>query len=235
MSVVYDEKLADVYDTVTQARKDYAAEARSLVALVRARCPGATSLLDVACGTGEHLMHLRAEFADIVGVDIAPAMLAAARAKLPDVPLHHADMRTLDLGRRFDVVCCLFSAIGYVGGVDELRAAAARLLAHLEPGGVVIVEPWVTPDDWREGHVNAQSVTGDRRTVLRMSHSRSTGRVSHVDMHYLVGDADGVRYFLDKHELTLFTRDEYLDAFAGARPEWIDGGPTGRGLLVAQP
>ncbi len=54
-------------------------------------------------------------------------------------------------------------------------------------------------------------------------------------MHHLVGDASGVRHFLDRHELTLFTREEYLDAFAaaGCRVEFLPDGATGRGLFVA--
>jgi len=64
------ERSADIYDLVHRARgKDYAAEAIQVAREVRARNPGATSLLDVACGTGGHLLHLRTDFS-VAGVEL---------------------------------------------------------------------------------------------------------------------------------------------------------------------
>ena len=54
-------------------------------------------------------------------------------------------MTAFDLGCRFDVVTCLFSSIGYVGTVERLDQAIATMAAHLEPGGTLIVEPWLSP------------------------------------------------------------------------------------------
>lgn len=231
---VYGAKLADVYDLLYRARKDYPGEVRQLTALIRDRVPGAVSLLDVACGTGEHLLHLREEF-DVAGVDLSESMLAHARRKLPGVPLHRADMRSFDLGRRFDVVCCLFSSIGYAASITELRTALVRMAAHLAPGGLLIVEPWLFPDTWRDNQVSHDVVEGGPVVVARMSHSTRHGRTSRLEMHYLVGDGHGVRHFLDRQELSLFTRDEYADALdsAGCRAEWLPDGPSGRGLFVA--
>ena len=42
--------------------KDYAGEAQLVSALIRRHQPRARTLLDVACGTGRHLEHLRREF-----------------------------------------------------------------------------------------------------------------------------------------------------------------------------
>src|SRR5207302_1516830 len=114
-----------LYDLVyAAAGKDYAAEAAQAAALIRERAPAALTLLDVACGTGEHLRHLAGSFA-VEGVDADPAMLAEAHRKLPQTPLHEGDMRTLQLGRRFDAVTCLFSSVGYLRTAGELDAAVA--------------------------------------------------------------------------------------------------------------
>jgi hypothetical protein len=69
-----------------------------------------------------------------------------------------------------------------------------------------------------------------------MSWSTLSGRTSISTMHYLVGTPDGVESFVDKHELTLFTWDEYRDAFAaaGATVTIREGGPSGRGLVIAE-
>jgi dTDP-3-amino-3,4,6-trideoxy-alpha-D-glucopyranose N,N-dimethyltransferase len=231
---MYGSDLADVYDLIYRDQKDYAAEARSIADLVRTRNPAARSLLDVACGTGEHLLHLRSYFDDLAGLELSEPMLAHARDKLPGTPLHQGDMREFDLGRRFDTVCCMFSSIGYLAGVDELHRAVARMTAHVAPGGLLVVEPWLTPDIWRDGYLSHESYRDGDRQLVRMSHSSTHGRRSRIRMHYLLGEPGGIRHFTDEHDLTLFTREEYERAFtaAGCRVEFEPGGPTGRGLLT---
>lgn len=142
------DRSADLYDLVYRF-KDYEGEARDLVAVVGERAPNAASLLDVACGTGEHLRLVRSSFDRVEGVDVEPDMVALARAKLPDVVVTEADMRTLDLGRTFDAVTCLFSSIGYLADAEEMRAAVTRMAAHLAPGGVLVIDGWIRPDAWR--------------------------------------------------------------------------------------
>lgn len=234
LTFMYGSELAEVYDLIYRGQKDYAAEARSIADLVRAHNRAATSVLDVACGTGEHLAHLRAYFSDVAGVELSEQMLAQARRKLPDVPLHQGDMRDFDLGRRFDAVCCMFSSIGYMASVADLNTAAARMAAHVAPGGLLIVEPWLTPDVWRDGYLSQESYQNGDRLLVRMAHSGTDGRRSRIRMHYLVGDPAGIRHFEDQHDLTLFTHDEYEQALtsAGGRVTFQPGGPTGRGLYL---
>jgi SAM-dependent methyltransferase len=232
---MYDQDLADVYDAlyVAGTAKDYRAEAVALARLIRDRCPEADSLLDVACGTGEHLTHLRNQFGRVEGLELSAPMRRVAAAKLPDVPIHAGDLRAFDLGRRFDVVTCLFSAIGYVRGPDELRAGMTAMVAHLNPGGVLVVEPWFTPAQWQEGSVHHTALESGGRTVVRLSHSTRTGRTSMMTMHYLVADPrTGIRHFTNEHVMTLFTDEEYLAALAAAGcrdvtavPGWAEGRP----------
>ena len=73
---------AHVYDLIYAAMKDYAVEAQDVHALVQARRPGARSLLDVACGTGAHLRHLR-QWYEVAGIDSDARMLGQARQQLP--------------------------------------------------------------------------------------------------------------------------------------------------------
>lgn len=236
---MYDAEVASIYDAlyVDGQAKDYAAEADGLTALVRSRAPQAASLLDVACGTGAHLVHLRRHFARVAGVELSAPMRGIAVARLPEVPVYAGDIRTFDLGATFDAVVCLFSSIGYVDGVDELRLAVARMAAHLAPGGVLVIEPWFTPEQWREGHVSHTVAHSDGRTIVRMGHSTQAGRVSRMHNHYLVGEPGvGVRHFRDEHTMTLFTTHEYEQAVTAAgltRAEWQPGWSEGRSLLVA--
>ena len=138
--------LPQLYDAL-YAYKDYEGEAARIVEIVDARFAGAASLLDVACGTGKHLEILRGTYR-VEGADIDRGLLEIARDRVPDVPLHLADMRDLGLQGRFDVITCLFSAIGHLKDTDELDAAIASMAAHLTPRGILLVEPWIEPDRW---------------------------------------------------------------------------------------
>ena len=137
---------AAIYDAV-YSFKDYADESERLRVLIEESAPGAATLLDVACGTGKHLEQLQAWY-EVSGVDLDPELLAIARARLGDVELLTSDMTDFALGRRFDVVTCLFSSIGYVETVERLGSAIAAMAAHLKPEGVLIVEPWLSPEEW---------------------------------------------------------------------------------------
>lgn len=226
----------DLYD-LEYSFKDYAAEAAALTRLVRERHRQARTLLDVACGTGRHLEHLRGEF-DCEGVDLDEGLLEAARSRLPGVPLRQADMRDFDLGRRFDVVTCLFSAIGFVGGPDGLDLAATALARHLAPGGLLLVEPWLTPDAWLAGRPHVLAYDGPGIALARVTLSGlRDARVSTTEMHYVVATAAGVEHFVQLHEPYLFTHEEMRGAFerAGLEVEHDAEGPIGRGLWICTP
>jgi len=206
---------AALYDRI-YAWKAFADEAGAIRELVDTLHPGARTLLDVACGTGGHLEHLRAHFV-VEGIDGSPDMLAVARNKLGDVPLHTGDLRSFALGRRFDVVTCLFSAIGYVRSTAELDAAIATMARHLAPGGVLLVEPWFTPEQWRPGRLSGgMSVDTDELKVARFVVSSTRDRFAVTPMHHLVATKDGVEHFVETHELFLAEREELEHAFVAA-------------------
>ena len=131
--------------------QDYAAETQRLTEVIAThkRAPGNT-LLDVACGTGGHIPYLKDRF-EIEGLDLNEVFLDIARERNPEVTFHLGDMIETDLGRQFDVVTCLFSAIGYVKTAERMAAAVANMARHVAPGGVLIVEPWFSPQTWKGG------------------------------------------------------------------------------------
>jgi SAM-dependent methyltransferase len=224
---------ARIYDAIYASIRDYPREAAELGGLIQARRPGARTLLDVACGTAAHLEQMTGY--EVEGRDLDPEMLAVARERLPDVPFHEADMTDFDLGRRFDAVVCMFSSIGYAKTEVGLRSAIAAMARHLEPGGVLVIEPWLAPDVWRDRHLGAVFVDEPELAIARMNVAGREGDVSIVEFEYLVGTPDGIERFTEHHELGLFTVEQHLDAFraAGLEAEHDPEGPMGRGLYVA--
>jgi SAM-dependent methyltransferase len=131
--------------------------------------------------------------------------------------LVQGDMRTFDLGRRFDVVTCLFSAVGYMDTVAALDAAVANFARHLSPRGVIVLDGWIRSDAWRDpGIVQALASERDGVAAARVGRSHREGNRTTLELHHLVATLDGVDYVAETHEMTLFTDDEYRQAFAHA-------------------
>ena len=237
----YDQ-LARWYDPLYAATgKDHAAEARALLDVAQRLGVRPTSVLDVACGTGQHLAAFHEVVDDVVGLDQAPAMLDVARERLPDVPLRHGDMRRFDLERTFDLVTCLFSAIGHVRDEGDLDAAIGRMAAHVAPGGALLVEPWLTPDAVRgsaeepTGYHRLDTASTDDGVVARASRSQRRGDVLVLEFAWAVASTDGVHTAQESFRMPLFTRERYLRAVvaAGLEPSWVEvpALAAGRGLL----
>lgn len=234
--MLFDSEHAKLFDRVYTSRgKDYAAESETLVQYIRARKPDARSLLDVACGTGEHLRSMKDVFAEVEGLDLTPTMRELARRKLPLVPIHAGDMSDFALGRTYDAVICLMSSIAFLP-LSRLKAAVACMARHLTPGGVLIVEPWYPPERITDRTVIGDIVReDDGLTIGRVSHGvRRDGR-HHLETHFLVADAGGIRHFADTQVLGIYPLEEYEAAFAeaGCDAEYFEYGLSGRGLYVA--
>ncbi len=158
-----------------------------------------------------------------------------ARERLADVPLHLADMCSFSLARRFDAVTCLFSAIGYAGTVERLGQAIAAMAAHLNPAGVLLVEPWHNPEAWQVGRFDLLTIDEPELKIARMNHCGLEGRLAVLEFFYLVGRPQGSETFAERHEIALFTDAEYREAFhnAGLVVERDEEGLIGRGLYIA--
>lgn len=223
---------AELYDFF-YSFKDYAGEATRLHELIQAHVPAARTLLDVACGTGKHLAELAGRY-EVEGVDIDPRLLAIAHERLPDVPLHEADMVDFELGRRFDAVTCLFSSVGYMKTTVNLGRAVAAMARHVRPGGLLVVEPWILPENWQPAGVDAIFVDEPELKAARINRSLPVGDTAVLKFHYLVGRLDAVEHFTESHELGMFAHDDYVAAFESADlvVEHDGDGLMGRGLYI---
>ena len=117
---------------------------------------GTRTILDCACGTGQHLHLFHTLGFQVTGSDISPAMLAQARKNLAgkgiEVPLHQVDYRTLpqSFTTRFDVVTCLSSSLLHMEDNDQVFLALRSMRAVLRRGGILILTQGTTDRQWAE-------------------------------------------------------------------------------------
>jgi SAM-dependent methyltransferase len=163
-------------------------------------------------------------------------MLAVARERCPGVRFHRATLTDFNLRRQFDVVTCLFGAIAYAKTATGLWRATRCLVRHLRPGGVLIVEPWVTPERFVTGRLVFDRVDDSDLKVARMYVTKRRGAVSVFDSEYLVATARSVAHFTERQELGLFTDAQYRAAFETAGLVVVATGPNlfGYGLYVCR-
>jgi SAM-dependent methyltransferase len=228
-------KTAQYYDII-YSQKDYQAEVEKLVSFISEhRPPAGGRLLDVACGTGHHLQYLKEHF-DVEGLDLDPKLLDIAGRRNPGVTFHQGDMLDFDLDHSFDIITCLFSSIGYVKTKVKLNKALQTMAHHLDPGGLLIIEPWFTPDAWSPGTLHAQVIDEPELKIVRMNLSLAEGNLSYFDFHYLIGTLDGIEHFTERHELGLFEKAEMQAAFhkSGLSVSFDEDGLTGRGLYIGK-
>lgn len=223
----YDE----LYNTLG---KDYSKEAKKIAVFIKAHLKtGGKQLLDVGCGTGHHAGLLSKHY-QVHGLDLDPNILSVAHKKHPKIPFYRGNMIDFKLNKRYDIIVSLFSSIGYVQTKNNLNKTIKNLAHHLNSGGVMLIEPWFSPDEWNVGKVFTLHVDQPNLKITRMSHSTRKGHLSILEFHYLIGTKKGIKHQVETHKLGLFFKEDYLDSFHKADLKVIHDpkGLDGRGLYI---
>lgn len=167
-------------------------------------------LLDVACGTGQHLKYLQEKFF-CMGIDVNQGILDVAKKKLKNVTFKKANMIDFKLNKKFDIITCLLSSIGYVKTYENLRKTINNFAKHLKTGGVVIIEPWLRKAAYRAGSPHLTTYETKDIKIARLMTPEVKGNIYVMNMHFLIAERNKkVKYFADKHELGLFELNKTL-------------------------
>jgi SAM-dependent methyltransferase len=228
---------AEYYDLIYSTFKDYAAESARIAGLLREVHPACRTILDAACGSGEHARWLANEGFEVDGLDLDPVFLRIARRKHPAGRFFEADMSDFHVPHQYDAVLCLFSSIGYLTTLDRITKALIRFREHLAARGVILVEPWLGPGALDPDRVMRVTGEADGMRVTRVSRVALDGRISRLLFDYEIADGSGTRRASEVHELGLFTTDEMMEAFrqAGLDATFDPSGFSDRGLYLAKP
>lgn len=115
-------------------------------------------ILDLACGSGRHMIPLSADGYNTVGLDISPKLLKIAKQRYRDIAVILADMRFLPFkDSAFGAVVSLDTSFGYLPSEADDRVSLAEVRRVLSIGHIVVVDVFnreYLMNRYKEGHVS---------------------------------------------------------------------------------
>jgi SAM-dependent methyltransferase len=218
---------------------EYAEEADDLLPRLGPRPQGRpATLLELGSGGGSLASHLKRQYR-LTLTDLSPAMLTVSRAVNPECEHVPGDMRSLRLGRRFDVVL-IHDAIMYATEPEHVLAALRTAAVHCDPEGTVAVLPDYVRETFEAGTGHGGHDAEDGRGFRYLEWHWDPDPSDHtylVDYAFLMREADGtVNVAHDRHVEGLYPRADWLRWFGEVGLSAEDAMDAfGRDIFIARP
>jgi SAM-dependent methyltransferase len=209
------------------------------------RAGASSAVLEVGCGTGRLTLPLALAGHEVTGIDLSPAMLTRARAKLASeaheirsrVTLLETDARSMDLphGATFDLAILPFRVMQHLLTIEDQLDVLGRVRERLRPGGRIAFDvfnpnfPLMTRDRRAEEEDTPEQTLADGRTLrrtVRVLAVHWVEQVSDLELIYYVRTGERTERIVQEFQMRFFTPSEltHLVARAGFRLEAMHGG-----------
>jgi SAM-dependent methyltransferase len=198
---------------------EYVEEAEDLLpALLAAPDAPPRTLLELGAGGGSLAFHLKGSFA-LTLTDLSEEMLAVSRSVNPECEHLQGDMRTLELGREFDLVL-VHDAIMYATDETMLSQVLATAYRHCRPGGAALLLPDCVKETFEPDSEHDGGDAPDGRGMRWLEWSWDPDPSDHTFVtaySYVLREPDGrVTFEGETHLEGLFPRDTWFRLIRGA-------------------
>lgn len=228
-----DSDIAKYYDLI-YSWKNYKKESEKVHSLIKKfKKSKGNELLDVGCGTGNHIKHLKMNY-KTTGIDASRNMLKIARRKFPKIKFFQANMVNFDLKKKFDIITCLFNSITLIKTYSNLEKTVYCFSKHLKPGGAIIIQA-TAPKTFKSGELQATFFTKPDIKIARIILNKKKGNVGIFDYNLVIATKRGVRYLKYDVEHCLFNVGRFLKILEknGFNAKFLKNGLTlNEGLYV---
>lgn len=167
---------------------------------------GVKTVLDCACGTGQHLYMLAQSGYRVCGSDYSASMLRVAAKNLAalneQVCLRQCDFRYLEraFSETFDAVVCLTTALPHLHSDTDLLLALRSMKTRLNEGGLLVltqgtthfslalppIEVVVNREDFSRVFIKEHDDTLQTIHVLDLFHSKQRNDANQYDIVYRI-------------------------------------------------
>lgn len=208
--------LAHIYDEIMRDI-DYDDWADFIDEIIQTHHPEAETLLELACGTGNHALSLdELETYEITATDVSNEMLEVAKTKSifkqSEIIWQQADFTSLELDSKFDVIMMLFDSINYVVDPKLVVQVLDRVASHLNENGIFVFD-FTTPANSESGadSMNDEGTTPDDYRYERKSYYLPSERIHYneFEIERLSEDKKQVlEHFREIHRQRIYTLQE---------------------------
>ncbi len=180
-------------------------------------------ILELCCGTGRLTLPIAKDGYNISGVDITSSMLEQAQVKASEAGLEiefiEADIRTLDLSEKYDLIFIPFNSIHHLYQNKDLFQALNVVKNHLKENGFFLLDCYnpnikYIIEGEKEQKVIAEYITEDGRKVLikqKMRYENKT-QINRIEWHYYINDEFDSIQNLDMRLFFPQELDSYLES-----------------------
>jgi ubiquinone/menaquinone biosynthesis C-methylase UbiE len=210
---LYNE-LAEYYFSIESNHRDIGHD----IALIRSLLHGITqpSILDLGCGTGEHLSILKKLGIKCVGIDNSKEMLKVALERNPSgIEFVNSDFKHFDYYNQFDAVLCLFGSMVYLLHDTDIDNFFWNTWRALKPGGFGIFELWHSKPVKKIGNKPLSHISRTKYNDAIIERERgftilneANRTIVQVDYLYKVISYESSGTYSDSHIMRAFTLDE---------------------------
>jgi SAM-dependent methyltransferase len=162
-------------------------------------------ILELCCGTGRLTIPIAEDGYDISGVDYTSSMISQAKIKASNAGLKiefiEADIRTLDLKKKYDLIFIPFNSIHHLYHNEDLFKTFSIVQNHLKEGGLFLLDcfnpniQYIVEGEKEQKEI-ATYTTDDGREILikqTMQYERKT-QINRIEWHYFIdGEFDSIQ------------------------------------------
>jgi SAM-dependent methyltransferase len=207
-------ELAEHYFAIENNHRNIRNDVSFITALLQKK--KSPALLDLGCGSGEHLGLLAMQGIRCTGIDISGDMLAQARERFPDgIEFIRSSMSDIEYENAFDIILSLFGSFNYLIHDAEIESMLRKIRRALRPGGLGILEIWNSPPilKIREKEIGPVSTTLHDGSSIRRERGFKLREdafktVVEVNYRYTIDGPDGMKTVRDRHVMRCFTTGE---------------------------
>ena len=174
------------------------------------------AVLDLGCGTGEHLSILKKFGIKGVGIDSSEEMLKIALERNPGgIEFINSDFKKFDFYNQFDAVLCLFGSMAYLLNDNDIDNLFWNTWRALVPGGLGIFEVWNSIPVKKIGNKPLSHISRTKYNDAIIERERgfsiaddANRTIVQVDYLYKVISYEASGTYIDSHMMRAFTLEE---------------------------